>query len=154
MLKLDPGAGLMFVAGYHRSQTEPFRTGAVFPYSMAGIPVEEANIIGSDRTGVPTGLTLDTEMRRVYWTDFPSYDIHMCDYLGRTCSTVTKTFHDLPKFLTFFESKLYWISGDLGEVSKYDIVQQNIRYFIMKHILVLFNFPSAWQPSYQRRLAV
>ena len=129
-IELDPVAGLMFVAGYNPDHSHPFRTGAVYPYTLAGQPLEEANILGADKTGVPTGLTLDTQMRRVYWSYFPSLDLHMCDYWGRACHTVTKSTHDIPHFLTFFESKLYWISGVEGHLYQYDIVRQNLRYFI------------------------
>ena len=38
-LKLDPEAGLMFVAGYHRQLNQPSRAGGVFPYTMAAHPV-------------------------------------------------------------------------------------------------------------------
>ena len=123
-VRLDPGAGLMFVAGYHRHINEPSRAGGVYTYTMAASPVEEAEIMGG---GIPTGLTLDTEMRRVYWTDFPSYEINMCDYLGKGCSKIIKTSHDLPNFIAFFESKLFWISGDEGHLFSYDIVGQNLR---------------------------
>ena len=123
-VKLDPRAGLMFVAGYHGQHNQSARTGGVYPYTMAAHPVEEAKVMD---TGVPIGLTLDTEMRRVYWTDFQNYDINMCDYLGRKCSKIIRTSHDLPNFIAFFESKLFWISGDEGHLFSYDIVGQNTR---------------------------
>ena len=123
-VRLDPGAGLMFVAGYHRQHNQPSRTGGIYPYTMAAHPVEEADIMGA---GVPTGLALDTQMRRVYWTDFPSYEINMCDYFGKSCSRIIKTSHDLPSFIAFYESKLFWISGDEGHLFSYDVVGQNLR---------------------------
>ena len=126
-VRLDPGAGLMFVAGYHRRPNQPFRTGGVYPYTMAAHPVEEADIMGSDRTGVPTGLALDTQIRKVYWTDFPSYEINMCDYFGKGCSKIIKTSHRLPNFIAFFASKLFWISGNGGDLFSYDIVGKNLR---------------------------
>ena len=123
-VKLDPKAGLMFVAGYHSQHNKPSRAGVIYPYTMAAHPVEDADIIV---TGVPTGLTLDTEMRRVFWTDFPSFDVNMCDYNGKICSRIIRTSHDLPNFIAFFESKLFWISGDEGHLFSYDIVGQNLR---------------------------
>ena len=123
-VKLDPGAGLMFVAGHHSQQNQPSRPGGIYPYTMAAHPLEDADIMA---TGVPTGLTLDTEMRRVYWTDFPSFDVNMCDYNGKMCSRIIRTYHELPYFIAFFESKLFWISGDEGHLFSYDIVGQNTR---------------------------
>jgi len=122
-VKLDPGAGLMFVAGYHSQHNQPSRAGGIYPYTMAAHPVEDADIIV---TGVPTGLTLDTEMRRVFWTDFLSFDVNMCNYNGKMCSRIIRTSHDSPKFIAFFESKLFWISGDEGHLFSYDIVGQNL----------------------------
>ena len=125
VLRLDPGAGLMFVAGYRQNQ--PFTSGAIYQYSLAGKPVEEAEIIGLGKTGIPNGLALDTDMRRVYWSDFPSLDLHMCDYLGKVCTTVTKAPH-YPTSLAIFESKLYFLTSDQGQLFQYDIVRQNVRY--------------------------
>ena len=43
------------------------------------------------------------------------------------CSEITRTSQKLPVFIAFFESKLFWISGDDGDLFSYDIVEQNIR---------------------------
>ena len=152
-VRLDPGAGLMFVAGYHRQDNQPSRSGAIYPYTMAAHPVEEADIMD---TGIPTGLTLDTEMRRVYWTNFPSYDINMCNYRGQKCSKILRTSHDLPNFIAFFESKLFWISGDEGHLFSYDIVEQNTRSVLPSNLQVktYISIFAASQRSYPATLTV
>ena len=66
-------------------------------------------------------------MRKVYWSDFPSYEINMCDYFGKGCSKIIKTSHRLPNFIAFFASKRFWISGNGGDLFSYDIVGKNLR---------------------------
>eukprot|EP00092_Neocalanus_flemingeri_P026733 GFUD01028985.1.p1 GENE.GFUD01028985.1~~GFUD01028985.1.p1 ORF type:complete len:823 (+),score=177.04 GFUD01028985.1:158-2470(+) len=123
LMEVDPREGRMFVAGFSRVLSG-YPRGAIYPYSMDGEPVENAEVIGAPKTGIPSGLVLDTMNRRVFWADLTSRDISVCSYEGRNCQVVTTSSQRHPNFLAFYESKLYWLTGAQGLLHSYDIVSK------------------------------
>ena len=92
---------------------------------MDGEPVANAAVIGAEKTGIPSGLALDTKTRRVFWSDVTSRDISVCNYEGTSCQVVVTSSHSHPNFLSFYESKLYWLAGSNGLLHTHDIVEQD-----------------------------
>merc|ERR1719369_2719209 len=126
MLALDPREGRMFVGGFTRVHSG-YPRGAVYPFTMDGEAVEDAAVMGADKTGIPSGLVLDTVSRRVYWSDLTSRDITVCTYEGTLCLVVVSSVQPHPHFLTLYESKLYWLAGSQGFLYSHDIVQQKLQ---------------------------
>jgi len=120
-LAVDPRAGMMFVAGYSERQGA-YPRGAVYPFTMDGRSVEDAEIIGADKTGIPSGLALDPVTRRVYWSDLTSRDISVCTYQGRDCRVIAVSNQPHPAHLAFFQGSLFWTTGTLGTVHSHNIV--------------------------------
>ena len=139
LMKVDPEDGRLFVAGYSRVNNG-YPSGAIYPYSMDGGPVAEADVIGSPKTGIPSGLALDMITRQVYWSDITSKDISMCDYEGRNCQVVTSSLQGHPNFLAFYERKLYWLIGEQGSIYTHDILSQETSYRYSFKILIPFYF--------------
>ena len=122
LLRLDPVAGLMFLAGFSRPQGgRP--TGAIYPFTMSGRAVAGATVLGFPKTGIPSGLALDPATRRVYWTDSTTGDISMCSYTGSDCQQVAVTPLQHPNFLAFYEAKLYWLAGSRAVLQSYDLLE-------------------------------
>ena len=119
-LAVDPQAGLMFVAGYSRTpRTHP--TAAIYPYTMAGQEVEEAEVLGGGKTGLVSGLALDTVKQLVFWSDLTSRDLRVCSYLGSQCGVVAVSSQPRPQGLLHFSSKLFWTSGQTGWLHSFHI---------------------------------
>ncbi|CAG0879500.1 unnamed protein product [Darwinula stevensoni] len=76
----------------------------------------------SDRIGYPTGLTIDYSMDDVvYWADPKLNTIEMMKYDGSKRKVVVsgeKLRH--PTALDVFESSVYWVTRDTGEIWKQD----------------------------------
>merc|ERR1719427_1868889 len=123
LMEVDPREGRMFIAGFSRVHGG-YPRGAVYPYSMDGEPIANAKVIGAAKTGIPSGLALDTITRKVFWSDLTSRDISVCSYEGSNCQVVTTSSQNHPNFLAFYESKLYWLTGAQGFLQTYDIVSQ------------------------------
>ena len=92
---------------------------------MDGEPVANAAVIGAEKTGIPSGLALDTKTRRVFWSDVTSRDISVCNYEGTSCQVVVTSSHSHPNFLSFYESKLYWLAGSKGLLHTHDILEED-----------------------------
>lgn len=83
--------------------------------------IERCSLAGLDRTvvikveqisegGWPNGLTLDYDMRRIYWIDARSDLIHTTDYDGNDRHEVMRNHEMLshPFAITLFENYVYW----------------------------------------------
>ena len=92
---------------------------------MAGELVASTAVIEAANTGIPCGLILDTRTRSVFWSDVPSRDISVCTYEGTNCQVVVTSSYSHPNFLSFYESKLYWLAESKGHT--HDIVEQDIQ---------------------------
>jgi len=123
LMVLDPREGRLFAAGFSRVRSG-YPRGAVYPFSMDGEPVASAMVLGAEKTGIPSGLALDTRTRRVFWSDVTSRDISVCTYEGTNCQVVVTSSHSHPNFLSFYESKLYWLAGSKGLVHTHDILEE------------------------------
>ena len=126
IMALDPREGRMFAAGFSRVRSG-YPRGAIYPFSMDGEPVAFSDVMGAAKTGIPSGLVLDTMNRRVFWTDLTSRDISVCSYEGTNCQVVVTSLQMHPNFLAFYESKLYWLTGSRGSLHSHDIVAQETR---------------------------
>ncbi|KAK9892226.1 hypothetical protein WA026_019028 [Henosepilachna vigintioctopunctata] len=83
--------------------------------------IERCSLAGLDRKlvinvnqinngGWPNGLTLDYDLRRIYWVDAKSDSIHTTDYDGRNHHEVLKNHEMLahPFAISLFENYVYW----------------------------------------------
>jgi len=149
-LVVDPSAGLMFVAAYSEPKGS-FPSGAVYPFSMDGRAVEEADVMGGEKMGIPSGLALDTVTRTVFWTDLTSREIMSCSYEGRDCEVVVISAQLHPSHITYFAGVLYWTTGSLGTVHSFNLVSKVTRQSFLilpasSHSL-LFQHPALQPPA-------
>ena len=80
-LALDPAEGSIFIAGYKASHNS-IHEGGVWTYGMDGQLVDGIEKLTGDKVGIPSGLTLDLVMKRVFWSDYTNRGISMCGYRG------------------------------------------------------------------------
>jgi len=120
-LALDPSEGVLFVAGYSR-RPNTFPEGGIWVYGMDGSSLDGVGKITGEKVGMPSGLTLDLLMKRVFWSDYTNKQISMCGYHGEHFQVVTRTAQMHPSWLSLYESTLYWISGSHGQVFSHNLV--------------------------------
>uniref|UniRef100_A0A1B6BXD2 EGF-like domain-containing protein n=1 Tax=Clastoptera arizonana TaxID=38151 RepID=A0A1B6BXD2_9HEMI len=109
---------------------------------MNGDPATRKVII-SDHIFWPNGLTIDFDLKRIYWLDGRLNFIEMMDYDGRNRKTVMEKNIIYPFALTLFQDKLYWtdwktwsvyaldrntgLNGTVKEIIHSDYVPMDIR---------------------------
>jgi len=120
-LAVDSTAGRLFVAGYTEKNGQ-FPKGSIFQFKMDGSSVLEGWILGAEKTGIPSGLSLDSVTQRVYWLDLSSREVSVCSYSGQGCGKVTSSPQHNPSSLAFFAGSLYWTTGSLGMVHSHNLV--------------------------------
>merc|ERR1719508_252508 len=120
-LALDPSEGVLFVAGHSR-RPHAFPEGGIWVSGMDGKSLDGVGRITGRKVGMPSGLTLDLVMKRVYWSDYTNKQILTCGYRGENFQIVTKTKQTHPSWVSFFESHLYWICGAGEKVYSHDLV--------------------------------
>jgi len=120
-LALDPAEGALFVAGYSRHY-DSFPIGGVWVYGMDGNYLDRVDKITGDKVGIPSGLTLDLVMKRVFWSDSTNKQISMCGYRGENIQVVKETMQMHPSWLSMYESTLYWMSGSQGRIFSHNLV--------------------------------
>ena len=123
---VDPRAGLLFVAAYSRTP-HTFPSAAIFTLPMDGLPAGRARRaplpeMGRGKTGLVTGLALDTVRQVVFWTDLASRAVRHCSYSGRACGVATTAPQPRPAGLALFASRLYWTAGASGHLTSHHLV--------------------------------
>ena len=93
--------------------------------------------IGGAKISRPSGLTLDLVMKRVYWSDWTTREISVCDYNGGGVEVVKRSLQYHPDWLSMYESTLYWVSGKTGVVNSHNIVRNVTE---VKYDLVLLRY--------------
>jgi len=123
---VDPRAALLFVAAYSRTP-HTFPSAAIFPLPMDGLPagrVRRAALpeIGREKTGLVTGLALDTVRQVVFWTDLASRAVRHCSYAGTRCGVAATAPQPRPAGLALFASRLYWTAGTSGHLTSHHLI--------------------------------
>merc|ERR1719187_1438945 len=132
-MAVDAAEVRLFVIGYSRDYTA-FPEGGIWTYGLDGASVDGVERIGGAKISRPSGLTLDLVMKRVYWSDWTTREISVCDYNGAGVEVVKRSLQYHPDWLSMYESTLYWVSGKTGVVSSHNIVRNVTE---VKHDLVL-----------------
>ncbi|KAG8510408.1 Low-density lipoprotein receptor-related protein 2 [Galemys pyrenaicus] len=77
---------------------------------------QHRTILVHENLGWPTGLSIDyLNHDRIYWSDYKENTVETVKYDGTDRRIVART-ADSPYSLDIFESQLYWVSKDKGEI--------------------------------------
>nr|QJE49263.1 vitellogenin receptor [Diaphanosoma celebensis] len=131
-IALDSTMGLMFWSEHTRPHS-----GRILRSSMDGTTSQWLHSV--EKVVFPTGMTLDTIKRRIYWTDLRLYTISSCDYNGNGQRTILSNTYGPPLSVAFFEHKIVWSNVDQKEVGIFDLGSRSVERVEMErtgHVLV------------------
>lgn len=126
-LALDPQAGRMFWAD----------AGSAPKIEVAWMDGSKRRPIVTENIRHPTGLAIDQSMdRSIYWADTKLNTIEMMRQDGSNRKVVLKgDFLKHPLSLDVFESSLYWVTRDSGELVRQDKFGRGVPFVISQDLV-------------------